>query len=359
MVELSPPSIVSTNSNLFSSLSTILYLLSNSDVTSGNLPYPFIHSGTVEILLLFKINKTLSSRGYFSSDVKRSISLVNYKYQWHIITEPKNTFILPLPIIKPKIMGSIKSQSELNREIEAFIKQKDTRQETYSEKDKTFINQYIGAGGESTKGGKGEGILYEFYTPTYIVELMWELAYHFGFKSGGHVLEPACGTGRFFASAPNEGSLTGFETNPISARIAEILYPQAEIHNLYFENAFMVPPRYVSRIKEGLTWLKGYPFDLVIGNPPYGKYRNFYSSYFTWPKVIQNEIFFMYYGLKMLKKDGLLVYIIPDRFMRNGAAYNQMKKEMGWICKLLDAYHLPPVFSKTSVATDIIVLQRT
>ena len=255
-------------------------------------------------------------------------------------------------------MAAIKNQSELNLEIEAFIKHKDATNQGYSEKDKEFINQYIGAGGESASGKTGEGILYEFYTPTYIVELMWELAYHFGFK-GGQVLEPACGTGRFFSHAPKESKLTGFETNPTSARIAQLLYPDAEIHNLYFENAFMVKPRYVSRIKEGLTWLEGYPFDLVIGNPPYGKYKNFYSSYFAWPKVLLNEMFFMFYGLKMLRKGGLLVYIIPDRFMRNGATYSQMKKEMGWLCKLQDAYHLPPVFSKTSVATDIIVLQRT
>ncbi|MBL6445692.1 N-6 DNA methylase [Fulvivirga sp. 29W222] len=255
-------------------------------------------------------------------------------------------------------MAAIKNQSELNREIEELIKNKDASKQTYSEEDKAFVSQYVGSGGESTTGKTGEGILYEFYTPTYIVELMWELAYHFGFE-GGQVLEPACGTGRFFSHAPKESKLTGFETNPISARIAQILYPVAEIHNFYFENAFMIQPRYVSRIKEGLTWLSGYPFDLIIGNPPYGRYRNFFSSYFTWPKVIQNELFFMYYGLKMLKKGGLLVYIIPDRFMRNGATYSQMKKEMGWICKLLDAYHLPPVFPKTSISTDIIVLQRT
>ena len=256
-------------------------------------------------------------------------------------------------------MGTIKNQSELNKEIEAFIKKKNASKQSYSEEDKAFINQYVGSGGESASGKTGEGILYEFYTPDYIVELMWGLAVHFGFKAGGHVLEPACGTGRFFAHAPKGSKLTGFETNPTSARIANILYPDAEIHNLYFENAFMESPRYVSRIRQGLTWLKDYPFDLIIGNPPYGKYKNFYSSYFGWPKVILNEMFFMYYGLKMLKKGGLLVYIIPDRFMRNGATYSQMKKEMGWLCKLLDAYHLPPVFSKTSVATDIIVLQRT
>lgn len=255
-------------------------------------------------------------------------------------------------------MGATTNQLELNLQIEALIKRKDAGNEHYNQDEKDLIAQYTGAGGESLNGGNAEGEHYEFYTPTYIVELMWELANHFGFKKG-KVLEPSCGTGRFFAPASIQSQLTGFETNPVSARIAQILYPHAEIYNLYFENAFMKSPQYVARISEGLTWLRNYPFDLVIGNPPYGKYRNFYSSYFTWPKVIQTEIFFMYYGLKMLKKNGLLIYIIPAAFMRNGATFNQMKKELGWICKLLDAYQLPSVFSKTGVPTDIIVLQRT
>ena len=69
-----------------------------------------------------------------------------------------------------------KNQYQLNKEIEAYIREKDSKQEVYSEADIDFIQQYEGAGGQGSKGASGEGILYEFYTPDYICEIMYGLA---------------------------------------------------------------------------------------------------------------------------------------------------------------------------------------
>ncbi|MBN1416506.1 MAG: SAM-dependent DNA methyltransferase [Bacteroidales bacterium] len=251
-----------------------------------------------------------------------------------------------------------KNQYQLNQEIEAFIRDKDNKNERFSRADIDFISRYEGSGGQGSKGAKGEGILYEFYTPDYIVDLMWELAYRYGFDGKGNILEPAIATGRLIRPAPEKENCVGFEINPISARIAEITWPGVTIHKGYFETAFLQPPRFTIRLKDKLTWLPQYPFSLIIGNPPYGKYKNKYSSYFPSPKMHQIELFFMFYGLQMLKSDGLLVYLTSSNFLRNGISYNAEKEDIGKIAVVLDAYRLPPVFRFSEVPIDIIVLKR-
>jgi type I restriction-modification system DNA methylase subunit len=251
------------------------------------------------------------------------------------------------------------NQYELNKKIEEFIREKDGRKESYSVKDIAFINQYEGAGGQGSKGATGEGVLYEFYTPGYICEIMYKLALHYGYD-GGTVLEPSIATGRLIEPFPDKSKVVGFEINPVTRRIAEISFSEATIYEGYFETAFLKPPRFTTRLPENeLTWLEQYPFSLVIGNPPYGKYKNKYSSYFRKPRMNQIEIFFMYYGLKLLKKGGLLIYLTSSNFLRNGITYNSEKEEIGKLAELVDAYRLPPVFKSSQVPVDIIIFKRT
>ena len=250
------------------------------------------------------------------------------------------------------------NQFELNNKIEALIKKKDAAGDSYSQSDRDFIVQYEGSGGQGSKGASGEGVLYEFYTPEKICELMWLLAYRYGFKPQGTVLEPSVGTGKLLQHAPNKQKCYGFEINPTSRRITQILYPEAKIYEGYFETAFLAPPRFTSPLKNQMTWIDGYPFSLVIGNPPYGKYKNKYSSYFTKPKMHQIELFFMHQGLQLLKPGGLLVYLTGSNFLRNGISYQSEKLEMEKLADILDAYRLPPVFKFSKVPTDIIVLKR-
>lgn len=250
-----------------------------------------------------------------------------------------------------------KNQHQVNLEIEALVKQKGNKAENYSLEEREFLLQYEGSGGQGKHGATGEGVLYEFYTPMYICGLMWELARHYGFD-GGSVLEPSCATGRLFHHAPDKSKCVGFEINKTSAAIAEISYPGIKVYPDYFETAFMEKPRNTSRISKGLTWLNEYPFSLVMGNPPYGKYKNFFSGYFNRPKLPQVEQFFFYYGLKMLKPGGLLVYLVSSNFLRNGISYGKAKDEIGKLATLLDAYRLPPVFRFSEVPVDILVLRR-
>lgn len=249
------------------------------------------------------------------------------------------------------------NQHDLNTKIAEFIQKKDALGEDYSAADRAYIQGYEGAGGQGSKGAKGQGILYEYFTPAWLCKKMWELAVHHGY-SGGAILEPACGTGRLLADAPKDASITAFEINPISARITEILNPKARVYNQYFETAFMQPDRFTSPYRDGLTWLADYPFSLVISNPPYGKHSNQYSSYFTRPKMKQMEFFFIYWALTLLESGGLLVYLTSSNIMRSGISYQSEKELIAELSDLIDAYRLPPVFKFSAVPTDILIFRK-
>jgi len=248
-------------------------------------------------------------------------------------------------------------QVSLNKQIEQFLAEKKLSKKAFTAEEIAFIQSYEGSGGQAGKGATGQGLLHEFYTPDYVVELLWELANRYGYDRG-NILEPSVATGRIFKYAPKDAALVGFEINPVSAEIARLSYPNATIHTGFFETAFLEAPRFTKRIKSGLTWLKEYPFSLVIGNPPYGKYKNAYSSYFPSPAMAQIEMFFIYYGLLLLKKGGLLIYVISSNFLRNGNTYDKAKQEIEKIAVIEDAYRLPPVFKTSQVPVDIIVLRK-
>ena len=103
--------------------------------------------------------------------------------------------------------------------------------------------------------GLARATQYAHYTPEFMVRAMWDALIRIGF-SGGNVLEPGCGTGLFLAMLPEKAAgkvaLTGIEADPITARIAAKLFPEAWIRAEDFTKA---------RLTER--------YDVVIGNPPF------------------------------------------------------------------------------------------
>ena len=210
---------------------------------------------------------------------------------------------------------------------------------------------------ESEGSQTGKGKLYEFFTPQLVADKMIQLAYKYGFK-GGNVLEPAAGNGRLVKDLKSN-NLTLFEINPENVKQLKINFTNANIYDKSFETAFLKEPRYNSLLdnKATKTWIPNAPFDLVIANPPYGKYAGFYSSYFKFKG--QFEHFFILQTLKVLKSGGIGVYLIPSSFMRNGDSYNLIKKQIFEMAKLTDAYRLPSnIFKNTQIGTDILVLTK-
>ena len=108
---------------------------------------------------------------------------------------------------------------------------------------------------DAERAGLMRATQYAMYTPEYVIRAMWEALSRMGF-SGGHVLEPGCGTGLFLALMPEKAaakaSITAIEMDPITARIAGKLFPEAWVRAEDFTKA---------RIAER--------FELAIGNPPF------------------------------------------------------------------------------------------
>jgi len=248
-----------------------------------------------------------------------------------------------------------------NSNIIQFINEKDKKGESYSKADIDFVSQYTGMGGAKIKD---EGILHQFYTPDWLCDIMYKLAVHHGY-SGGTVLDPSVGTGNIIAPFPDKTMITAFEPDDISYRIAQLRFPQVNLYKDFLETAFLQPLSegiYGTLMKKKVTWLQAYPFELVITNPPYGQYHNFYSGRMKGLmhkiKFPQMEIAFMLFGLKLLQQGGLMIYITAQNFMRNGNKYEPMKQVLSQYAELVDAYRLPPVFSKTKVCPDILIFKK-
>ena len=97
-----------------------------------------------------------------------------------------------------------------------------------------------------------------FYTSPTVIDGIYEALGNFGFK-GGNVLEPAMGVGNFFGCMPKEmqdnSQLYGVEIDSLSGRIAQALYPDADIAIQGFEK---------NRFQNG-------SFDVAVGNVPFGE----------------------------------------------------------------------------------------
>jgi hypothetical protein len=247
----------------------------------------------------------------------------------------------------------------INKAIEELLEQKSDGELDSDEK--AFLKYYTGYGGLEKymeEATINKGLLYEYYTPNKITEKMWGLSYKYGY-SGGSVLEPSCGIGEFIQYAPLTANVVGYEINPTSARIAKILYPNANIFVEPFETNFI---NRNSSIRGAVTPM----YDLVIGNPPYGKFEGRYAGmgekdYTHATNYIE---YFITRSLDLLRSGGLLVFIVGAEVASGGVLFldsqpNKVKASIAEKADLIDAYRLPNgVFERTDVVSDIIVLKK-
>jgi tRNA1(Val) A37 N6-methylase TrmN6 len=261
---------------------------------------------------------------------------------------------------------SYKNPYQINKAIEKLLDQK-RDSDNYSAKELEFISYYSGYGGLEKFGEIGvermKGLMYEFYTPDAVVKKMWALAYKYGYGTiaDNSVFEPSVGIGAFLKYAPKDVRLVANEINEYSAKICEILYPNAKVELKYFEQNFIKNNLSIKHKTENLD-----KYSLIIGNPPYGtlnsKYVAMGEDKFT--HAANYTEYFISRGLDLLVKDGLLVYIVGAEQYNGGSLFldsglSKVKEIIFDKADLLDAYRLPiNIFERTGVSSEIVVFKK-
>lgn len=132
-----------------------------------------------------------------------------------------------------------------------------------------------------------------FYTPPVVIRAMYAALGNMGF-SGGNLLEPACGTGRFFGMLP-EGMggahCYGVELDSVSGRIAQLLYPEAHIQVKGYEQSDL-PDQF---------------FDAAVGNVPFGAFSVADRRYDAQHFLIHD--YFFARTLDKLRPGGVLAFV--------------------------------------------------
>ena len=181
------------------------------------------------------------------------------------------------------------------------------------------------------------------YTSPTVIRAIYEAVGRMGFETG-NILEPSCGVGNFFGMLPEEmrnSRLYGVELDSISGRIAQQLYPKADITVAGFET----------------TDRRDF-YDLAIGNVPFGQYQVRDKAYDKLNFSIHN--YFFAKALDQVRPGGVVAFVTSRYTM--DAKDSTVRRYLAQRAELLGAIRLPNNAFKanagTEVVSDIIFLQK-
>ena len=181
------------------------------------------------------------------------------------------------------------------------------------------------------------------YTSPTVIKAIYEAVNRMGFETG-NILEPSCGVGNFFGMLPESmagSKLYGVELDPISGRIAQQLYPKADITVAGFET----------------TDRRDF-YDLAIGNVPFGQYQVNDKAYNKLGFNIHN--YFFAKALDQVRPGGVVAFVTSRYTM--DAKDSTVRRYLSQRAELLGAIRLPNNAFKanagTEVVSDIIFLQK-
>ena len=181
------------------------------------------------------------------------------------------------------------------------------------------------------------------YTSPTVIQAIYEAVSRMGFETG-NILEPSMGVGNFFGMLPEEmrnSRLYGVELDSISGRIAQQLYPKADITVGGFET----------------TDRRDF-FDLAIGNVPFGQYQVNDKAYNKLNFSIHN--YFFAKALDQVRPGGVVAFVTSRYTM--DAKDSTVRRYLAQRAELLGAIRLPnDAFKKNAgaeVVSDIIFLQK-
>ena len=181
------------------------------------------------------------------------------------------------------------------------------------------------------------------YTSPTVIRSIYDAVERMGFRSG-NILEPSMGVGNFFGMLPDtmqDSRLYGVELDSITGRIAQKLYPQADITVAGFET----------------TDRRDF-YDLAVGNVPFGQYKVNDKAYNKLGFSIHN--YFFAKAIDQVRPGGIVAFVTSRYTM--DSKDSTARKHMAERADLLGAIRLPNnafrANAGTDVVSDIIFLQK-
>ena len=181
------------------------------------------------------------------------------------------------------------------------------------------------------------------YTSPVVIRAIYDAVEKMGFQSG-NILEASLGIGNFFGMLPSgmaDSRLYGVELDSITGRIAQKLYPQADITVAGFET----------------TDRRDF-YDLAVGNVPFGQYKVNDKAYNKLGFSIHN--YFFAKTIDQIRPGGVIAFV-TSRFTMDSKD-SSARKYMAERADLLGAIRLPnnafKANASTEVVSDILFLQK-
>ena len=218
---------------------------------------------------------------------------------------------------------------------DAFDPDKDSWSKEYTQLKELLTPEEYAAARAST--------LNAHYTSPTVIHAIYDAVEKMGFQTG-NILEPSCGVGNFFGMLPESmagSKLYGVELDSISGRIAQKLYPEANITVAGFE-----------------TTKQQDFYDLAVGNVPFGNYKVNDKAYNNLGFSIHN--YFFAKALDQVRPGGVVAFVTSRYTM--DSKDSTARKYLAERADLLGAIRLPNnafrANAGTDVVSDIIFLQK-
>jgi adenine-specific DNA methylase len=265
--------------------------------------------------------------------------------------------------------GSLKQKCRDNFAAIELVRLLDSRGRAASDEEKQILVKYVGWGGipqvfasPFSTEWKAEGerlkvlltseeyaaarasTLNAHYTSATVISAIYNAVERIGFTHG-RVLEPALGIGNFFGLMPGEMSarsrLTGVEIDPLTAKIARQLYPDADIRPQGFETVALADGS----------------FDLAISNVPFGDYK-LHDPAFNEHKFPVHDYFFAK-AVENIRPGGLLAFVTSKGTLDK--VNSSLRQYLAEKVDFIGAIRLPNTAFKRNANTEVtadIVFQR-
>ncbi|HEY1931454.1 MAG TPA: helicase-related protein [Acetobacteraceae bacterium] len=179
---------------------------------------------------------------------------------------------------------------------------------------------------------------YAHYTPETIIRGLWRATERLGF-TGGRVLEPGMGTGLFFALLPvalrDTCQLTGIEYDPVTARIARLVHPEARVRCEDYARSHLAGR-----------------FDLAIGNPPFSS-RVVRADPATRALGLLLHDYFIARSIARLRPGGIALFVTSTGTMDK--AGTTAREHIAGMADLVGAVRLPEGSMRAAAGTDVVI----